>query len=201
MRMAKLSIKIKAAVMALALGFSALSAAAQDFALKTNILSDALLNINVGAEVGLAPKWSLELTGDFNAWTLSEGKRWKHWKAMPEIRYWFCDRFDGHHVGAHLIGGQYNVGGIKHLHNFLGTDFSKLADYRFQGWEVGAGIMYGYDWILNKHWNIEAEIGIGWIYTRYDQYKCVGCGKKVDTDRPHNYFGPTKAALNLVYVF
>ncbi len=174
---------------------------AQTVALKSNIVSDALLNINAGAEVGLAPKWSLELVGDFNAWTLSEGKRWKHWKAMPEVRYWLCDRWDGHHFGAHLIGGQYNVGGIKHLKKFLGTDFSQLSDRRFQGWEAGAGLTYGYDWILSKHWNFEAEIGIGWIYTRFDTYRCVGCGKQEGGKRSHNYYGPTKAALNLVYTF
>ncbi|WP_288083424.1 DUF3575 domain-containing protein, partial [Xylanibacter rodentium] len=27
------------------------------------------------------------------------------------------------------------------------------------------------------------------------------CGKKVETDRPHHYVGPTKAAVNLVYLF
>lgn len=78
---------------------------------------------------------------------------------------------------------------------------AKLADYRYQGWYVGAGIAYGYNWILNRHWNIEAEIGIGWAYTRFDKFRCVGCGKKVATDRPHNYYGPTKAAINIVYIF
>jgi len=32
---------------------------AQDVALKTNILSDAFMNINAGIEVGLAPRWTL----------------------------------------------------------------------------------------------------------------------------------------------
>ena len=34
---------------------------AQDVALKTNILSDAFMNINAGIEVGLAPRWNLKL--------------------------------------------------------------------------------------------------------------------------------------------
>lgn len=84
---------------------------------------------------------------------------------------------------------------------FLGTDFRKLKDYRFQGWMAGAGIAYGYSWILDKRWNIEAEIGIGWVYTRYDMFECADCGQKVDTNHPHNYVGPTKAAINLVYTF
>lgn len=177
-------------------------AKSQTWAVKTNLLYDALMNINLGAEVGLAPKWTLDVSGDFNAWELSHGRKWKHWLVQPEARYWFCDRFAGHFVGVHALGGQYNVGHLKNsIHHFLGSDFSKLSDCRYQGWYVGAGVAYGYDWILGKHWNIEAEIGIGWIYTGYDKYKCAGCGKKVEADRHHNYFGPTKAAINIVYLF
>ncbi len=177
------------------------SVSAQTVALKTNLLSDALLNANIGAEVGLAPKWTLDLTGDFNFWKLSHSRRWKHWAVQPEARYWFCDRFAGHFVGVHAHGGQYNIGGIDGLLNFLGTDARKLKDFRYQGWFVGAGISYGYAWILGKHWNLEAEIGIGYSYTRYDRFRCAGCGKKIENDKPHHYVGPTKAAVNLVYLF
>ena len=45
-------------------------------------------------------------------------------------------------LGLHLHGGQYNVGGLKNSISFLGTDFSKLGDYRFQGWFGGAGLAY-----------------------------------------------------------
>lgn len=140
--------------------------------------------------------------GELNAWELDHGdKMWKHWFAMPEARYWLCDVLDGHFFGAHVFGGQYNVGGISGMGKFLGTDFGKLADYRFQGWYGGAGISYGYDWIIGRHWNIEAEIGLGWAYTRFDQFRCVGCGKKLRSKVPHNYVGPTKAALSIVYIF
>ena len=84
--------------------------------------------------------------------------------------------------------------------DFLGTKFSNLKDYRYEGWFAGAGIAYGYAWMLGKHWNLEAEIGVGYAYTRYDKYMCPRCGSKVGSDH-HNYFGPTKAAINLVYLF
>ena len=54
--------------------------------------------------------------------------------------------------------------------------------------------------MLGKHWNLEAEIGIGWIYTRYDKYD-LKTGVKLRNDAVHNYVGPTKAAINLEYVF
>lgn len=178
------------------------TASAQDVAVKTNLLDDAaLLTANAGVEVGLAPKWTMELSGNLNAWELSDGKKWKHWLVQPEARYWFCERFSGHFVGAHLLGGQFNIGHIDLPFKFLGTDFRELKDHRWQGWMVGAGIAYGYSWILDRHWNIEAEIGFGWIYSRYDTFECADCGKKIDSDRPHNYVGPTKAAVNLIYTF
>lgn len=173
---------------------------AQDWAMKTNLLYDATTTLNAGVEVGLAPRWSLDVSGNLNAWTFSEGKRWKHWLVQPEARYWLCDRFAGHFFGAHLLGGQYNFGNLN-LPDFLGNKLSNLKDYRYQGWFAGAGVAYGYTWILGKHWSVEAEIGLGWAYTRYDKYRCANCGKKVDSGRHHNYIGPTKAALNLVYVF
>ncbi len=35
---------------------------AQEIALKTNLVYDALLTVNLGAEVQLAPRWSLDLS-------------------------------------------------------------------------------------------------------------------------------------------
>lgn len=106
---------------------------AQKVGLKTNLAADFALNPNIGLEVGLAPKWTLEVDGQFNAWTLSNDKRWKHWAVQPGVRYWLCDRFGGSYFGAYLHGGQYNVGGINLNVNFLGTDFRKLKDTRYQG--------------------------------------------------------------------
>ena len=117
---------------------------AQQVAVKTNLLYDAMLNINGGIEVGLAPRWSLDFSANYNNWTFSGGKRWKNWFLQPEARYWLCDRFSGHFLGLHLHGGKYNVGGLDNGINFLGSDFSQLGDYRYQGWFAGAGVAYGY---------------------------------------------------------
>lgn len=174
---------------------------AQNVAVKTNLVYDVAANVNAGIEFGLAPKWTVDVSGNFNAWDMSHNRKWKHWLVQPELRYWFCDRFAGHFLGMHLHGGQYNVGGLKNSMSFLGTDFSKLSDNRYQGWFTGVGLAYGYTWMLGEHWNLEAEIGLGYSYTKYDRFECVGCGKKIEEDKSHHYVGPTKAAINLVYVF
>lgn len=172
---------------------------AQNVNIKTNLLPDAALSPNVGVEVGLKPHWSIDLSGEVNMWTV-DGHKWKHWFVQPEARYWFCDYFAKHFVGLHLMGGQYNFGNIHNNIKFLGSDFSKLTDYRYQGWAVGGGIAYGYSFLLGRHWNLELEIGIGYLYTWFDEYECKDCGRKTGSSH-HNYFGPTKAAVNLVYVF
>lgn len=195
-----MNIRKKICLMVFVLG-TAVAARGQDFALKTNLVDDAFLNVNLGMEIGLAPRWTLDVPGSFNAWILEGGRRWKHWYAQPGARYWFCDRFAGHFIGFHAHGGQYNVGGFDGKLNILGTDLRKLKDTRVQGWFVGGGVSYGYAWILGTHWNLEAEIGVGYAYTRYDRFRCAGCGRKISEDQPRHYVGPTKAAVNLVYLF
>lgn len=176
-------------------------AGAQVVGLKTNLLYDAALSPTLGLEFGLAPKWSLDVSGTYNNWTIND-KRWKQWMVQPEARFWFCQRFSGSFLGIHAIGGQYNFGNLNFGgYNFLGTNLKYLKDHRLQGWMAGAGLAYGYSWILSKHWNIEAEIGVGWIFTRYDAFECNECGNKIEENVPHNYYGPTKAALNLIYYF
>ena len=147
-----------------AIAFSCISQGlyAQNVAVKTNLLSDAALSPNLGVEIGLAPRWSLDVNGQFNVWTLSNDKKWKHWLVQPEVRYWLCEVLGGHYFGFHAMAGQYNVGGFDGRINFLGTDARKLKDSRYQGWFVGAGVAYGYAWILGRHWNLEAEVGFGY---------------------------------------
>lgn len=178
-----------------------LTARGQQVAVKTNVLYDVTATINAGVEVGLSPHWTLDVSGNFNGWTMSHDRRWKHFLVQPEARYWFCDRFAGHFLGVHMHGGAYNAGGLKNGISFLGTDLSPLSDYRFQGWFLGAGVGYGYSFILGRHWNLELELGIGYAFSRYDKFRCAGCGRKMEEDKNHHYFGPTKAAINLVYVF
>ena len=193
-------VKKRIALLFLSLVIFAGVAAAQKVGIKTNLVGDGFLSPNLGVEIGLAPKWTLDLTGEVNFWDINNHK-WKHWLFQPEARYWFCDRFAGHFLAMHAIGGQYNFGHIKNGITFLGSRFKNLTDYRYQGWAAGAGIGYGYAWVLNKHWNLEAEIGIGWMYTRYDKYQCSDCGKKLESNRPHNYVGPTKLAISFEYIF
>lgn len=187
-----------AAIVAGALCFMP-AASAQQLSVKTNILYDATATINLGAELRVAPHWSIDVSGNYNAWNIDHN-RLRHWLVQPEGRYWLCDATAGHFFAFHGLGGAYNVGHLSFARDFLGIDFGKLRDNRYQGYFWGAGVGYGYSWILGKHWSIEAEIAVGWVHVNYDKYECEGCGRKVKSAN-RDFVTPTKAAINLVYVF
>lgn len=174
---------------------------AQDFAVKTNVLGDAMGSLNIGIEGRLTERWTMDLTGHLDPWTRKDGALRRHAFLQPEARWWFCDSFSGHFLGVHAHGGIFNVGGIDTDIKFLNNDFSILRDSRCQGWFAGAGVAYGYDLIIGSHWNLEFEIGAGYAYTRYDQFECNVCGSTLSDDLTHHYFGITKAAISLVFLF
>ena len=177
------------------------TAMAQKFALKTNLLETSVGTFNLGGEVRIATKWTFELDGKYNPWTFSDNKKWKYWQVQPNLRYWFCEKMNGHFIGFHLFGGEYNMGNLDMNLGLFGSDFKNVKDYRLEGFYVGSGLDYGYAWMLGRHWNMEAELGLGYIFTQYDKYRCPKCGEKLETNKNHNYVGPTKVALNLIYVF
>jgi len=159
-------------------------------ALKTNALYWATTTPNLGLELGLSKKWTLDISGNYNFWNLPNDQKLKHWLVQPEFRYWPCERFNGHFWGIHGHYAEYNVGGIKML---------GLRRYRYEGNLYGGGISYGYHWILNNRWSIEATIGVGYAHLDYDKYKCGDCGDKIK-DGNKNYWGPTKAGLSIIYI-
>ena len=173
---------------------------AQSWAIKTNVVYDATATVNLGIEVGLHQHWTLDISGNFNAWSRNETTKWKHWLAQPEARYWFCDRFSRHFIGVHAITGAFNFGGINNNVSFLGTDFSVLKDKRYQGYAYGAGFAYGFAFMLSEHFNLELELGVGYAYLDFDIFNCDSCGSRIGRSN-HHYFGPTKAAINLAYLF
>lgn len=169
---------------------------AQNVAVKTNFLYWTTLTPNVGAEFSFAKKNTVQLFYGLNPWESSSGKSLRHWVLQPEYRYWFCESFNGWFVGFHLMGGEFNMGNVDLPLNIL----EGLKDYRYEGWYAGGGVSVGYQWMLSRHWNFEASIGLGYDYIKYDKFECGVCGEKIKSSHSH-YFGPTRAALSLLYIF
>ncbi|MGL5689448.1 MAG: DUF3575 domain-containing protein [Bacteroidales bacterium] len=180
--------------------FHSLNIAAQKIAVKTNLLYGGItLTPNLGAEISIAPRWTLDLTGGYNPWNLhgsiSNNKKLVHWLVEPEARYWLCQKFSGHFFGTHLLFSQYNISQHR-LPWLLGKG---SQNYRYEGNAAGGGLTYGYQFILGNHWNLEASIGIGYARLWYDKFNCLKCGEKLESSH-RNYFGPTKAAISIVYL-
>lgn len=170
-------------------------------ALKTNVAMDAMAVPNLGLEVGIGKKLSLDVPVYYNPWEQvmwknDDSKLFKLFMVQPELRYWLCDKFNGHFFGIHGMGGVYHTTGI----DLPFTPFDELDKYRYKGEFYGGGISYGYQFILGRHWNLGLTVGIGYARVNYERYECVECAS-LDKEGHENYFGPTKAALNLIYVF
>lgn len=197
---------------------SAFSASAQ-MGIKTNLLGWATTTTNLGVEVGVAKHSTLEVMGYLNPWSFSDDRHFRVWTVQPEYRYWFCSKFNGHFIGVHALGGEYNAkkvnfplsslvwGDMSYSNDaFPDSDHGKgwpdiegaNAGRHVEGWYVGLGLSYGYQWILSKHWNLEASIGVGYVYSPLTYYG--RCQQTVDK-RNLNYVGPTNAQLSFMYLF
>ncbi|SHF93820.1 DUF3575 domain-containing protein [Dysgonomonas macrotermitis] len=161
------------------------------FAIKTNALYWLTTTPNLGIEIGLSDKFTLDISGNYNPWDFGDNKKIKHWLVQPEIRYWFCERFNGHFIGFHGHYSEFNVGGIKML---------GIEEHRYEGNLYGGGISYGYQWVLSNRWSLEATVGAGYAHIDYDKYRCEECGTKLKSDSK-NYWGPTKVGLSVIYIF
>lgn len=181
----------------------------QTVAIKTNLLEWATTSPNIGAEFGLSRKSTLQLTGGLNPWSF-EDTRIRFWNLQPEYRYWFCEKFSGHFIGIHALGGQYNFRNFNMPLTSLPSITGENKGRHIEGWYVGGGVTYGYQWILSKHWNLEAAVGVGYCYSPYKYYgRCDrlfdkdgntlpdGTGKSGDS----HYVGPTQLSLSLEYLF
>ena len=81
------------------LGLLSVESKAQKVAVKSNLLYDATTTMNLGLEVALARKWTLDIRS-----TIIHGSLMmpvlKHWGIQPELRYWFCESFNRTFIGC-----------------------------------------------------------------------------------------------------
>ena len=187
-------------ILLLAFFLSTLTCVAQKVTAKTNLFYGAYSRTpNLGVEVWLSSRSTLDLSGGYNWFTSDKSatnKKLVHWLGMAEYRYWTCEKFNGHFFGLHALGGQYNIAG--HELPLLFGKHSK--QYRFEGWGAGAGISYGYQYIISNRWSAEATIGVGYARLHYDKFRCETCGDKIGTEN-RNYWGPTKIGISVMYFF
>lgn len=178
---------------------TALSVSAQTsdarWVIKTNVLYDATGTLNAGVEYAVAEQWSVDVSGMYNPFRFGGGKRWQVAFVQPEARYWFKEALRGHFVGVHVQSGTFDAANI----NLPFGLAPELETTPHQGWFVGAGLSYGYQWRFADHWLLEGTLGLGYNRFDYERY-CPVCGGKLG-EGVKNYWGLTKAGISIGYCF
>ncbi len=165
-----------------------------NFRVKTNLLHAATATPNLAFEMRVGDRMTLDVPVSHNVWEWRNYSKWKHLLVQPEVRFWRTEAFGGHFLGLHAHYAFYNVGNLP-------KSFSPyMQTHRFEGWLAGAGLSWGYIWNFNKRWAMEVELGMGYARMEYDKFECVTCNDFIERETK-NYFGPTKAAVNLVMNF
>ena len=186
--------------------FSGISVNAQRIGVKTNALYLATSTPNIGLEYAFADRFSLELEGGYNPWTLDSDRNMKakHFLVSPEVRYWFCEAFNGHFIGINANYTLFNLSGVDVPAVFFPSARSAmvledLKNRRSEGWAAGAGLTYGCVWPIARRWNLECTVGLGYWYTDYDKFESRKCGL-FQEHVSHGAFGPTALGVSFIYL-
>jgi hypothetical protein len=167
---------------------------------KTNTLYWLTTTPNLSVETPLSDRLSLDISANFNPWKFGERARFQIYSIQPEVRYWFDKPMKGHFIGGHAHYVYANVGLIDAT--IIGTPLnfrlSFLPHFRKQGSIYGVGAVYGYSWCLGSKWYLEGVASLGYAHLEYSTYNKDGY--KLDVYDRYNYVGPTKLAINLVYI-
>ncbi len=161
------------------------------FAVKTNMLLDALAIPNLGVEFPLPKSFSVGADWMYAWWKTDKRHRyWRTYGGDLHIRKWFGTGdtpLTGHHAGVY---GQ-----------ILTYDFEwGNRGYLGDRWSYGAGVEYGYSRKIARRLNIDFTIGIGYLGGEYKEYlPDAGCYVWQVTKQRH-WFGPTKAEISLVWL-
>ena len=160
---------------------------AQYSAVRTNALGWLAATPNIGLDVAVSPRWSVEgctyrnpvKTNDF---------RTTAWGASLGTRYWRFEPHVGSFWGLHAAGGRYDVGG-------------KI--WHYEGFFTGLGTSYGYSRLLKTRWNLTAELGIGCFYSqdKKQKYSYPNCEDIYICHYRRVVVAPSRCELSVSYLF
>ena len=167
------------------------------FAIKNNLLYDAVLTPNLSLEFRVAKHWTMQLDAGFNPFPLSDEveHKWRHLLLGLEAKYWFRDAFACDFIGVNAVYSHFNVAQGWYP---IGWLYKDVRNYRLQGDMVAAGVSYGWHFVLSKHVGLELEAGVDGGYAWFNRYGCAHCDALVDS--PRRWFAMPKAGVNLAIV-
>lgn len=159
--------------------------------IKTNLLYDAAIIPNIGAEVGIYK--GLALSGYYqNIWLRNKTlTRWYRLEGFEAGLKWYINKakrpFKGHHVELY---GQ-----------MLTWDFTYNGrGYLAERWAYGGGLSYGYAARIGRRFNLDFEIGIGYLSGDMHEYIPQDGHRFWQSLEPFHWIGPTKIGVTLQWL-
>ncbi len=167
------------------------------WALKSNLLFDAILVPNIGIEVTLCKQMTLAFDW-YHTWFKSDSRHryWQCYGGYLTLRHYLRKNVNvdndltGHHIGAYVSMLTYDVewGG---------------KGYQASTPGFGFGLEYGYGTPLNRRLRLDFNIGIGYYGDEYKKYEPAndntGHYVWLSTNK-RNWWGPTKAEVSLKWI-
>lgn len=170
-------------------------------ALKTNLLYDAALVPNIGAEFYLGKNWSVGANWMY-AWWTHNTKHW-FWRIYGGdlyVRKWFGKKaketpLTGHHIGIYgqALTYDFETGERGYMGGKPGGSLWDKADYVF-------GLEYGYSHPIASCLNLDFTLGVGYWGGQYHEYIPMDDCYVWQTTKKRQWIGPTKAEVSLVWL-
>lgn len=169
--------------------------------LRTNMLYDALLIPNIGAEFYLGKNWSL--IGDWMYGWWDKDRTHFYWRAYGGdlgVRYWFGSKaavkpLTGHHIGVYggVVTYDFEFGGKGYMGGRPSHNLWNRCNYL-------AGIEYGYSLPVSRRLNIDFSLGLGYLGGKVIEYKPQDRHYVWEKTKRLHWVGPTKAEISLVWL-
>lgn len=171
------------------------------WALKTNLLYDAALVPNLGAELYWGKNWSVGANLMYAWWQNgASSKFWRVYGGDIYLRKWFGQKaeenpFAGHHIGvyAQLLTYDFCLGDKGYMGGQPGGNIWDKLQY-------ACGVEYGYSFPIARRLNLDFTLGLGYMGGTYHEYRIADGCKVWQATKNRNWFGPTKAEVSLVWL-
>lgn len=182
--------RIPAVLIAAGLILFSTKASAQQIGVKTNALMWTALTPNIGCEVVVTDRTSLELSmfGHYDPYGLDS----KLFAVQPEFRYWFSGRpMTREFVGVSAMIADYDM---------------IIRNHVYDGSAGSVGMIGGYAFSLGRSWRFELSGGVAILcfrqkqYYRHDNYDDYF----IEQESPVNSWGyklfPAKLGVTFTYI-
>ena len=166
---------------------------AQNLSLSTNFVDWGFFGTaNLSFEAALSQHFSLETGAKYNPWTIKKNStrpiKNQQMTGYVAAKYWFWYVYSGWWMSGKAKFSDYTQTGL-------------LKSTMDEGKSLGAGLAFGYSYMLGKHFNIDLGLGLwGGRTFDYVSYHCAEC-MKVEKSGAKWFIGPDNIEVALKYVF